>query len=102
MNVHDYRDVFNAVTHNFRPHLDLTTTPPGLADLERSSTFPRGVGARLGIDATTKGPGEGKAGPPPERAQMDTVTQQAVEKNWRVLMAPEIIWREIPYTRKTR
>lgn len=82
VNVHDYQDVFSAVTRNFRPHLDLTTTPPGLADLERPSTFPRGVGARLGVDATTKWPEEGKTGPRPERAQMDEATRQMVEKNW--------------------
>ncbi len=82
VNVHDYGQVFNAVTRNFRPKLDLTITPPGLADLERPATFPRGVGSRLGIDATAKGPGEGKTGPPPERARMDEATLKKVEENW--------------------
>lgn len=56
---HDMSAVLAQIARNVRPGQDIFVTPRGLADLEKPSTYPRGVGARMGVDATSKWPQEG-------------------------------------------
>ncbi len=51
-------ELVRAISLHFRPDWDLMITPRGMADMEKPSTYPRGVGARMGMDATTKLPAE--------------------------------------------
>jgi len=54
-----------------------------MADMEKPSTFPRGVGAKMGLDATTKWPEEGLKRPMPDKVRMDEGIDRRVEKNWK-------------------
>ena len=59
VDVNDLDQVVRAISMHFRPDQDLMITPRGMADMEKPSTYPRGVGARMGMDATTKLASEG-------------------------------------------
>ncbi len=83
IDIHDLRQVLWAVSMHVRPDQDLMVTPKGMADPEKPSTFPRGVGAKMGIDATTKWPEEGLLRPMPERVSMDRTVVELVERQWK-------------------
>lgn len=80
VDIHDMEKVARAMSDNVRPGQDVTITPRGLADLEKPSTYPRGVGARLGVDATSKWPGEG---PSPDRHPIEDGVAEKVRGSWR-------------------
>jgi 4-hydroxy-3-polyprenylbenzoate decarboxylase len=82
IDIHDLGQVLWAVSTHFRPDQDLLITPKGMADPEKPSTYPRGVGAKMGIDATTKWPEEGLLRPMPERVTMDEEVARRVERRW--------------------
>lgn len=83
IDIHDLGRVLWAVSMHFRPDQDLMITPKGMADLEKPSTYPRGVGAKMGIDATTKWPEEGCDRPMPDLVRMDPEVAERVEAQWR-------------------
>lgn len=83
IDVQDLSKVFWAISLNFRPEHDLTITPVGLADMERPCTYPRGVGARMGIDATTKTPEEGHIRKMPDLVTMDPNVTALIERQWK-------------------
>jgi len=83
IDIHDLGQVLWAVSVHFRPDQDLMITPKGMADMEKPSTYPRGVGAKMGVDATTKWPEEGLKRPMPDRVRMDEPVQKRVERNWK-------------------
>ncbi len=83
IDIRDLGQVLWAVSMHFRPDQDLMITPKGMADLEKPSTYPRGVGAKMGLDATTKWPEEGLKRSMPDRVLMDEKVQGRVEKNWK-------------------
>jgi len=82
IDIRDLGQVLWAVSMHLRPDRDVMITPPGMADMEKPSTYPRGVGAKLGLDATTKWPEEGLLRPMPERVRMDDAVSRRVEENW--------------------
>lgn len=83
IDIRDLGNVLWAVSIHFRPDQDIMITPKGMADMEKPSTYPRGVGAKMGIDATTKWPEEGLKRPMPDLVRMDEDILQLVERNWR-------------------
>ena len=82
IDIRDLGQVLWAISMHLRPDQDVMITPPGMADMEKPSTFPRGVGAKMGLDATTKWPEEGLRRPMPERVRMDEEVSKKVNKNW--------------------
>lgn len=85
IDVQNLSQVFWAMSVNFRPEQDLTITPVGMADMEKPCTYPRGTGARLGIDATTKWPEEGLVRGMPDKVKMDEKIMAQVEQKWESL-----------------
>jgi len=83
IDIHDLGRVLWAVSLHLRPDLDVMITPRGMADTEKPSTYPRGVGAKMGLDATTKWPEEGLERPMPELVRMDPEVEQRVNRLWR-------------------
>jgi 4-hydroxy-3-polyprenylbenzoate decarboxylase len=83
VDVNNLDQVVHAMSMHFRPDQDLMITPRGMADLEKPSTYPRGVGARMGIDATTKLTAEGLERPMPDPVVMDEAITRKVEQKWR-------------------
>lgn len=83
IDIHDLGQVLWAVSVHFRPEHDLMVTPRGMADMEKPSTYPRGVGAKMGIDATTKWAEEGLERPMPDRIVMDEEVTRKVERQWK-------------------
>lgn len=65
-----------------RPELDVIVSDVGEVDLERPSTYPRGIGARMGIDATTKSAEEGYKREMPDVVKMDEKVEKMVDKLW--------------------
>lgn len=82
VDVQDLGQVIWAWSCHCRPEHDVIITPVGEADLERPGTYPRGVGARMGIDATTKTKEEGYERDMPDRVMMDAEMVKKVEASW--------------------
>lgn len=82
IDIHDLGKVIWAVSIHSRPDQDVMITPKGMADMEKPSTYPRGVGAKMGIDATTKWPEEGLKRPMPDQVKMDEGVRRRVEGLW--------------------
>lgn len=82
VNTKDIGAVLAAIAKNTRIDQDIHITPRGLADLEKPSTYPRGVGARMGIDATTKWPEEGGQKKPGNKAGI-TAAKNRIAKQWK-------------------
>ncbi len=83
VDVYDLGQVVRAISLHFRPDQDLMITPKGIADMEKPCTYPRGVGAKMGIDATTKWEAEGLKRPMPDPAVMDEKIAARVERQWK-------------------
>ena len=83
VDVHDLSEVLKAVSMNFRPDQDLFVTPRGCADLEHPGLSPRGVGAKMGIDATRKMREENYLREPPEEVHMDAAVMRKIESLWK-------------------
>ena len=60
VDVHDYEEVFFRVCANVDPKRDVLLTEGPLDQLDHAPTIPC-FGGKLGIDATHKGPGRGRA-----------------------------------------
>jgi len=82
VDVYDLGEVIRAISLHFRPDQDLMITPKGMADMEKPCTYPRGVGAKMGIDATTKWESEGLRRPMPDPVVMDEAVSARIEKQW--------------------
>ena len=82
VDVQDLGQVIWAWSCHCRPEHDVIISPVGEADLEKPCTYPRGVGARLGIDATTKSAAEGYERDMPDRVTMDKDVLRKIEENW--------------------
>ncbi len=83
IDVRNLSQVLWAVSMHFRPDQDLMVTPRGMADMEKPSSYPRGTGAKMGIDATLKWPEEGFKRSRPELVRMDPKVEKKVVKNWK-------------------
>ncbi len=83
IDIHDLGRVIWAVSIHSRPDQDVMITPKGMADMEKPSTYPRGVGAKMGIDATTKWPEEGLERPMADLVEMDEEVRKKVERLWK-------------------
>ncbi len=82
VDVQDLGQVIWAWSCHCRPEHDVIITPVGEADLEKPCSYPRGVGARMGIDATTKSAAEGYERDMPDRVVMDAAVSQKVAAQW--------------------
>ena len=80
VDTHDMAQVFRAIALHVRPDQDLAIMPRGMADMEKPSTYPRGISARMGIDATTKWPEEGFVA---EATSVDPALQSLIEAKWK-------------------
>ncbi len=80
-NVHDLGEVLWRVSANVDPRRDLVVVDGPLDALDHSSPFPR-YGAKLGIDATAKGPDEGHPRPWPEEIVMSPEIKELVDRKW--------------------
>lgn len=83
VNVQDLGQVIWAWSCHCRPENDVIISPVGDVDLERPSTYPRGVGARMGIDATTKSAEEGYGREMPDVVKMDEEVDKKVDELWK-------------------
>ncbi len=82
VDVQDLGQVVWAWSCHCRPEHDVMISPVGEADLEKPCTYPRGVGARLGIDATTKSAAEGYQREMPDKVVMDEAVLKKVAARW--------------------
>ena len=81
VDVQDLSEVAWRVTNNLDPGKDLVVVDGPVDDLDVASPTPR-FGARLGIDATRKGPGEGyHRGWPPD-IEMSPEIKDLVDRRW--------------------
>ncbi len=80
-NVHDLGEVLWRVTANIDPRRDLVVIDGPLDALDHASPYPR-YGAKLGIDATTKGPDEGQPRPWPDEIVMSPEIKELVDRKW--------------------
>ncbi len=83
VNPHKLGEVFDAICRHARTDQDFVVTARGLADLEKPVTSPRGVGARLGIDATSKWQGEGYSDEKLKEVKPDSDTVRNIKTGWR-------------------
>lgn len=83
VNVHDLSEVLWAFSNNCRPEHDVIITEQGVADLEKPCTTPRGIGARMGIDATRKLLEENMDRPFPDLVEMDEAIENKVDLFWK-------------------
>jgi 4-hydroxy-3-polyprenylbenzoate decarboxylase len=82
VDVHNLQKVFWAMSVHFRPEYDVMVSEVGVADPEKPSTFPRGLGAKMGIDATTKMDEEGLKRKMPDLVKMDPEVIAKVDQHW--------------------
>ncbi|RDV83433.1 menaquinone biosynthesis decarboxylase [Ammonifex thiophilus] len=82
VNVHDPREVWWRVFSNVDPRRDLLLSEGPLDELDHSSPRPA-YGAKLGIDATRKGPEEGHPRPWPEEIAMSPEIKALVDRKWK-------------------
>ena len=81
VNVHDLSEVAWRVTNNLDAQRDIFFASGPVDDLDHASTSPR-FGSKVGIDATTKGPGEGyHRGWPPDIVMSDEI-KALVDGKW--------------------
>lgn len=83
VNIHDDDAVWQAVGTSAHPGRD-TIFSEGPADMLDHAAPVRGVGHRMGIDATAKSADEGHLRPWPDRTEVDEKTLQLVRKRWHV------------------
>lgn len=82
VNVHDPREVWWRVFSNVDPRRDLLLSEGPLDELDHSAPCPA-YGAKLGIDATRKGPEEGHPRPWPEEIEMSPEIKALVDRKWK-------------------
>ncbi|MBI1311692.1 UbiD family decarboxylase [bacterium] len=81
VDVHNDDDVWFAVGANAHPGRD-TIFSEGPADMLDHAAPQRGIGHRMGIDATRKLPDENHPRPWPDRLQVDSETQSLITERW--------------------
>lgn len=82
VNVMDNSEVLWKVFNNVDPKRDLTVTEGPLEVLDHSAPLPL-FGAKIGIDATRKGPEEGHEREWPEDIRMTEKIKRKVEERWK-------------------
>ncbi|MBI2857083.1 MAG: UbiD family decarboxylase, partial [Chloroflexi bacterium] len=81
VNVHDYSEVAWRVTNNLDPASDLVVISGPVDDLDHASPTPK-FGSKVGLDATAKGPGEGRQRPWPPDIAMSPEVKALVDRRW--------------------
>ena len=81
VNVHDLSEVTWRVTNNIDPSRDVVFASGPLDDLDHSSPTPK-FGSKLGIDATAKGPLEGRERQWPPDIAMSPEVKALVDSKW--------------------
>ena len=81
VNVHDFSEVTWRVTNNIDPAQDILFASGPLDDLDHSSPTPK-YGSKMGIDATAKGPMEGRQREWPPDIVMSPEVKTLVDNKW--------------------
>ena len=81
VNVQDLSEVGWRVTNNIDPAQDVLLTSGPLDDLDHASPTPK-FGGKMGIDATQKGPLEGRQREWPPDIVMSPETKELVDRRW--------------------
>ena len=82
VNVHDLSEVTWRVTNNIDPAQDVLITSGPLDDLDHAAPTPK-FGSKIGIDATRKGPMEGRQREWPPDIVMSPEIKALVDKKWK-------------------
>ena len=82
VDVQDLSEVTWRVTNNINPSADLVFADGPLDDLDHATPTPK-FGSKVGIDATAKGPGDGRAREWPPDIVMDSDTKRLVDRKWK-------------------
>ncbi len=81
VDVHDISEVAWRVANNIDPSQDFVFTKGPIDDLDFASPTPK-FGSKVGIDATQKGPLEGRARPWPPDIVMSPEVKELVDRKW--------------------
>ena len=81
VNVQDPAEVTWRVANNLDAARDLVITTGPLDDLDHATATPK-FGGKVGIDATHKGPGEGRTREWPPEIVMSDVVKELVDRKW--------------------
>jgi 4-hydroxy-3-polyprenylbenzoate decarboxylase len=81
VNVHDLSEVAWRVANNIDPAQDLVMTSGPVDDLDHASPTPN-FGSKVGIDATQKGPAEGRKRDWPPDIVMSPEVKELVDRKW--------------------
>jgi 4-hydroxy-3-polyprenylbenzoate decarboxylase len=87
VDVHDYEEVFFQVCANVDPKRDLELAEGPLDQLDHAASL-EGLGGKVGIDATVKGPAEG-ARPWPQEIVMSDAVKELVDSRWEEYGIPD-------------
>jgi 4-hydroxy-3-polyprenylbenzoate decarboxylase len=87
VNVHDYERVFFYVCANVDPARDILLSEGPIDQLDHATTL-QAYGGKIGIDATAKGPDEGRRVWPPE-IEMSSEVKARVDARWAELGLPD-------------
>jgi 4-hydroxy-3-polyprenylbenzoate decarboxylase len=82
VNVQDISEVAWRVTNNIDPEQDIVFVAGPVDDLDHASPTPK-LGSKIGIDATAKGPMEGRARPWPPDIVMAQEIKTLVDRKWK-------------------
>ena len=86
VNVHNYEEVFFYACANVDPARDVVLTEGPIDQLDHATTL-QAYGGKIGIDATAKGPDEGRREWPPE-IEMSPEIRARVDARWAELQIP--------------
>ena len=86
VDVHDYEQVFFYVCANVDPARDILLSEGPIDQLDHATTI-QAYGGKIGIDATAKGPDEGRREWPPE-IEMSPEIRARVDARWAELGLP--------------
>jgi 4-hydroxy-3-polyprenylbenzoate decarboxylase len=81
VNIHDLSEVTWRVTNNIDPAQDILFANGPLDDLDHASPTPK-LGSKIGIDATNKGPMEGRQREWPPDIVMSQDIKALVDRKW--------------------
>jgi 4-hydroxy-3-polyprenylbenzoate decarboxylase len=81
VNVQDLSEVAWRVANNIDPAQDLVMTSGPVDDLDHASPTPN-FGSKVGIDATQKGPAEGRKRDWPPDIVMSPEVKELVDRKW--------------------
>ena len=80
VDVHDYEQVFFYACANVDPARDILLSEGPIDQLDHATTI-QAYGGKIGIDATAKGPDEGRREWPPE-IEMTEAVRELVDRRW--------------------